>query len=179
MSAKTSNKIVSPIPKGYESITPHIFVRSSVDAIEFYKKVFGAIEESRYTIPAAKDGGRGEKVIHAVLTIGNSKLLLADEFPEMCDEHKSNGEKIGAPNTVGGNSVFLNLYFENVDEIFDKAQREGATVVMPLMDAFWGDRYGQLKDPFGHIWEVATHKKEVSKEELERAAKEAFQKMGR
>jgi PhnB protein len=68
------------------------------------------------------------------------------------------------------------LYFENVDEIFDKAQREGATVVMPLMDAFWGERYGQLKDPFGHIWEVTPHKKDMSKEELEAAAKEAFQK---
>jgi PhnB protein len=184
MSAKTSNdnhntNTVRPIPKGYECITPHIFVKSSVDAIEFYKKVFGAIEESRYMLPADKDRGRGEKVIHAVLNIGNSKLLLADEFPEMCDEHITNAGKIGAPNTVGGNSVFLNLYFENVDEIFDKAQREGATVVMPLMDAFWGDRYGQLKDPFGHIWEVATHKKDVSKEELETAAKEAFQKMGR
>jgi PhnB protein len=183
MSAKTSNddhntNTVRPIPKGRESITPHIFVKSSVDAIEFYKKVFGAIEESRYTIPADKDRGRGEKVIHAVISIGNSKLLLADEFPEMCDL-SSNVGKIGAPNTVGGNSVFLNLYFEKVDEIFDKAQREGATVVMPLMDAFWGDRYGQLKDPFGHIWEVATHKKDVSKEELEIAAKEAFQKMGR
>ena len=183
MSAKTSNddhntNTVSPIPKGYDSITPHIFVKSSVDAIEFYKKVFGAIEESRYTIPADKDRRRGEKVIHAVISIGNSKLLLADEFPEMCDL-SSNVGKIGAPNTVGGNSVFLNLYFENVDEIFYKAQREGATVVMPLMDVFWGDRYGQLRDPFGHIWEVATHKKDVSKEELEIAAKEAFQKMGR
>jgi PhnB protein len=183
MSAKTSNNdhktnTVSPIPKGYDSITPHIFVKSSVDAIEFYKKVFGGIEESRYTIPADKDRGIGEKVIHAVLTIGSSKLLLADEFPEMCDR-ASNVGKIGAPDTVGGNSVFLNLYFENVDEIFDKAQREGATVVMPLMDAFWGDRYGQLRDPFGHIWEVATHKKDVSKEELETAAKEAFQKMGK
>jgi PhnB protein len=184
MSTKACNNnhdtnIVSPIPKGYDSITPHIFVKSSVDAIEFYKKVFGAKEESRYTIPGAKDRGRGEKVIHAVLNIGNSKLLLADEFSEMCDENISNAGKIGAPNTVGGNSVFLNLYFENVDEIFDKAQREGATVVMPLMNSFWGDRYGQLRDPFGHIWEVATHKKDVSKEELEKAAKEAFEQMGK
>ncbi|HEY7572504.1 MAG TPA: VOC family protein [Nitrososphaeraceae archaeon] len=184
MSTKTSNNnhdtnIVSPVPKGYDSITPHIFVKSSVDAIEFYKKVFGAIEVSRYTIPGNKDRGRGEKVIHAVLNIRGSKLLLADEFSEMCDEHVSNVGKIGAPSTVGGNSVFFNLYFENVDEIFDKAQREGATVIMPLMDAFWGDRYGQIRDPFGHIWEVATHKKDVSKEELEKAANEAFQKMGK
>ena len=186
MSAKTSNNddntrnTVRPIPKGYESITPHLFVKSSVDAIEFYKKVFGAIEESRHTIPADKDRGRDEKVIHAVLNIGSSKLFLTDEFPEMCDEHNiSNIGKIGAPITVGGNSVFLNLYFENVDEIFDKAQREGATVVMPLMDAFWGDRYGQIRDPFGHIWEVATHNRDLSKDELEAAAKEAFQNMGR
>jgi uncharacterized glyoxalase superfamily protein PhnB len=184
MSAKTTNNdnntnTVRPIPKGYESITPHIFVKSSVDAIEFYKKVFDAIEISRHTIPADKDSGRDDKVIHAILEIGGAKLFLADEFPEMCNQHSSSVGKIGAPNTVGGNSVFLNLYVENVDEIFDKAKREGAAEVMPLMDAFWGDRYGQLRDPFGHIWEVASHKKDVSKEELEAAAKEAFQKMGR
>lgn len=112
---------------------------------------------------------RSEKVIHAVLRIGNSKFLLAGEFPEMCERPTSAG-KIGAPGSIGGNSVFLSLYFENVDNIFDKAQKQGATVVMPLMDAFWSDRYGQSKDPFGHIWEVATHKKDVSKEELEAAA---------
>ena len=172
----TNNKSVNPIPEGYDSITPHLIVKNCVDAIEFYKKVFGAVEERRFTMP-----DDNTKIIHAVLRIGknnsNSRIMLADEFPGMCDSSLSNGEKIGSPKTIGGNSVFLNMYFEDVDEIFNKARNEGATVIMPLMDAFWGDRYGQLKDPFGHIWEVATHKKDMTKEEIERAAKEAFAKM--
>src|SRR5919201_2284217 len=173
----TNNKSVNPIPEGYDSITPHLIVKNCVDAIEFYKKVFGAVEERRFTMP-----DDNTKIIHAILRIGknnsNSRIMLADEFPGMCDSSLSNrGEKIGSPKTIGGNSVFLNMYFEDVDEIFNKARNEGATVIMPLMDAFWGDRYGQLKDPFGHIWEVATHKKDMAKEEVERAAKDAFAKM--
>jgi PhnB protein len=121
------------------------------------------------------------KIIHAVLRMGksnnNSRIILADEFPGMCDSSISDGGKIGSPKTVGGNSVFLNMYFEDVDAVFNKAQNEGACVIVPLMDSFWGDRYGQLKDPFGHIWEVATHKKDMTKEDMERAAKEAFAKM--
>lgn len=136
--------------------------------------MFGAVEEHRHTIPGEENM---EKIVYGVLSIGKSKLMLADEFLEMCGEHVSIGEKIGSPKTVGGNSVFLNLYFDNVDEIFDKATKAGATVIMPLIDAFWGDRYGQFKDPFGHIWEVATHKKDLSKEELEKVAKEALTTM--
>lgn len=178
MSTKEENvlsttKGANPIPEGYDSITPHLMVKNCVNAIEFYKKVFGAREEYRFTMP-----DDNTKIIHAVMRIGNhSRIMLADEFPGMCDSNLSDGAKIGSPKTVGGNSVFLSMYFENVDEIFNKAQNEGATVVMPLMDAFWGDRYGQLKDPFGHVWEVATHKKDMTKEEMERAAKEAFAKM--
>jgi PhnB protein len=178
MSTKEKNvlsttKGANPIPEGYDSITPHLMVKNCVNAIEFYKKVFGAREEYRFTMP-----DDNTKIIHAVMRIGNhSRIMLADEFPGMCDSNLSDRGKIGSPKTVGGNSVFLSMYFENVDEIFNKAQNEGAIVVMPLMDAFWGDRYGQLKDPFGHIWEVATHKKDMTKEEMERAAKEAFAKM--
>jgi PhnB protein len=167
---------VNSIPKDHEYITPHLLVKNSVSAIEFYKKVFGAVEEYRHMIPN-KTGE--EKTVHAVIRIGNSKLMLADEFPEMCSNTLSAGEKIGTPQTVGGNSVFLNLYFENVDKIFKKAQEAGATVIMPLADAFWGDRYGQFKDPHGHVWEMATHKKDMSHEELERAAEEAFKNMGK
>jgi PhnB protein len=178
MSTKEENvlsttKGANPIPEGYDSITPHLMVKNCVNAIEFYKKVFGAREEYRFTMP-----DDNTKIIHAVMRIGNhSRIMLADEFPGMCDSNLSDRGKIGSPKTVGGNSVFLSMYFENVDEIFNKAQNEGAIVVMPLMDAFWGDRYGQLKDPFGHVWEVATHKKDMTKEEMERAAKEAFAKM--
>jgi PhnB protein len=178
MSTKEKNvlsttKGANPIPEGYDSITPHLMVKNCVNAIEFYKKVFGAREEYRFTMP-----DDNTKIIHAVMRIGNhSRIMLADEFPGMCDSNLSDRGKIGSPKTVGGNSVFLSMYFENVDEIFNKAQNEGAIVVMPLMDAFWGDRYGQLKDPFGHIWEVATHKKDMTKEEIEGAAKETFAKM--
>ncbi|MFL6402268.1 MAG: VOC family protein [Nitrososphaeraceae archaeon] len=168
----STNNRVNPIPKGYDYVTPHLMVKNSVNAIEFYKKVFGATEEYRFTMP-----DDNTKIIHAVLRIGNnSRIMLADEFPGMCESNLSDG-KIGSPKTVGGNSIFLSIFFENVDEIFNKAQNEGATVVMPLMDAFWGDRYGQLKDPFGHIWEVATHKKDMTKEEMEKAANETFAKM--
>ena len=169
----STNNSVNPIPEGYDSVTPHLIVKNAVNAIEFYKRVFGATEEYRFTMP-----DDNTKIIHAVLRIGdNSRIMLADEFPGMCDSNPSGGSKIGSPNTVGGNSVLLSMFFENVDEIFNKAQSEGATIVMPLMDAFWGDRYGQLKDPFGHIWEVATHKKDMTKDEMENAAKEAFAKM--
>jgi PhnB protein len=178
MSTKGDNELsttkgANPIPEGYDSITPHLIVKNCANAIEFYKKVFGAREEYRFTMP-----DDNIKIIHAVMWIGNhSRIMLADEFPGMCNSSISDGRKIGSPKTVGGNSVFLSMYFEDVDEIFNKAQNEGAIVVMPLMDAFWGDRYGQLKDPFGHIWEVATHKKDMTKEDMERAAKEAFAKM--
>ena len=168
---------VNPIPTGYDRIIPHIFVPESAAAIEFYTKVFGAVEEYRHSIPGDKRKGNKEKIVHAVINIGKSKIMLADEFPEMCNEHVKVGEKIGAPSTIGGNSVFLNMYFENVDDIFERAKMEGATVIMPLTDAFWGDRYGQFKDPFGHIWEVATHKKDMTNKELENAAKEFFEKM--
>jgi PhnB protein len=167
---KSTNESVNPIPEGLDSVTPHLMVKSVVDAIEFYKKVFGATEEYRFAMP-----GDNAKIIHSVLRIRNSRIMLADEFPGMCDSELSDG-KIGSPKTVGGNSVFLNMFFENVDEVFNKAQGEGATVVVPLMDAFWGDRYGQLKDPSGHIWEVATHKKDMKREEMEKAANETFSK---
>jgi uncharacterized glyoxalase superfamily protein PhnB len=153
-------------------------VNDAAAAIEFYSKVFDAVEEYRHSIPANKNKQNKEKIVHAVINIGKSKIMIADEFPEMFDGHIKVGEKIGAPNTIGGNSVFLNLYFEDVDNIFERAKMEGATVIMPLMDAFWGDRYGQFRDPFGHVWEVATHKKDMTNTELENAARDFFEKMG-
>ena len=114
-----------------------IRVNDSAAAIEFYTKVFGAVEEYRHSIPGNKNKDNKEKIVHAVINIGMSKTMLADEFPEMCDGHINVGEKIRAPSTIGGNSVFLNMYFKNVDEVFEKAKMEGATVIMPLIDAFW------------------------------------------
>jgi len=102
-------KNVNPIPTGYDRIIPHIFVPDSAAAIKFYTKVFGAVEEYRHSIPGDKSKGNKEKIVHAVINIGKSKIMLADEFPEMCNEHVKVGEEIGAPSTIGGNSVFLNM----------------------------------------------------------------------
>src|SRR5919198_1820419 len=107
----TNNNGVNPIPEGYDSVTPHLMVKNAVNAIEFYKRVFGAAEEYRFTMP-----DDNTKIIHAVLRIGNnSRIMLADEFPGMCDSNLSDW-KIGSPKTVGGNSVFLSMFCENVDE---------------------------------------------------------------
>jgi uncharacterized glyoxalase superfamily protein PhnB len=160
---------VKAIPEGYENIIPHLVVKDAAKAIEFYKKVFGAKELYRNTVPEDES-----KIVHSVITIRASKLMIVDEFPEMCDDSQS-GQKVGSPITIGGNSMFLNMYFDDVDAIYKKATDEGASVVMPLSDVFWGDRYGQIKDPFGHIWEIATHKKDMSKDEIDKAAKEFFQ----
>jgi uncharacterized glyoxalase superfamily protein PhnB len=161
------------IPEGFESITPHLVVKDAAKAIDFYKKVFEAEELYRRTIP-----GDNSKIIHSALTIRTSKIMVVDEFPEMCGEEKS-GEKIGSPKSIGGNSVFLNMYFDDVDAIYKKATDEGASGIMPPSDVFWGDRYGQIKDPFGHIWEIATHKKDMTTDELDKSAVEFFEQMAK
>ncbi len=145
--------------------------QSTSNAINFYKKVFGAEELYHTNVP-----GDDSKIIHSVITIRNSKIILVDEFPEMCKD-KQSGEKVGSPESIGGNSVFLHMYFDDVDAIYKKAIDEGASVVMPLNDVFWGDRYDQIKDPFGHIREIVTHKKDLSKDEIDKPAKEAFENM--
>ena len=164
---------VKSIPEGYENVIPHLVVKGASNAINFYKKVFGADELYRATIP-----GDDSKIIHSVITIRNSKLMIVDEFPEMCKD-KQNGEKVGSPESVGGNSVFLHMYFDDVDAIYKKAIDEGASIVMPLNDVFWGARYAQIKDPFGHIWEITTHKKDIPKDEIDKAAKESFENMAK
>lgn len=162
-----SNSKVNPIPKGYEGITPHLIVKNAADAIEFYKKAFGAEEEYRHTLPD------GKSILHAVIKIGNRNLMIADDLADMC------GESVSSPSSLGKTSVLLSLYVEDADGFFSKAQAAGATVQMPLMDAFWGDRYGQLRDPYGHIWEIASHKKDMSRDEIETAAREAFAQMSK
>lgn len=162
---------VKAIPEGYENITPHLVVKDAAKAIDFYRKVFGAKEEYRSTIP-----GEENKIIHSVLTIRKSKIMVVDEFPEMWDNGQSS-ERVGSPKSIGGNSVFLNMYFDDVDAIYKKAIDEGASELMPISDVFWGDRYGQIKDPFGHIWEIATHKKDLTRDEIDKAAKESFEQM--
>jgi PhnB protein len=154
--------MVSAIPEGYHSITPYIIVNDAANAINFYKHAFGAIEIYRHYSPD------GKSVINAELKIGDSIILLSDEFPL---------GKCRSPKSIGGSAVTIHLYTEDVDRVFNQAISAGATVIMPVMDMFWGDRYGQLFDPYGHIWSIATHKQDLSSEEIQRAGEEAFKEM--
>ena len=151
-----------PIPEGYHTLTPFITVRNAAKAIEFYKQAFGAQERGGI----AKDPSG--KVMHAELKIGNSIIMLSDEYPEF-------GSR--APESGGITSMGLHIYVEDVDQAFDRAVKAGAIVEMPLADQFWGDRYGRLKDPFGHKWSIATHVKDMSADEMKRAMDDAMSKM--
>ena len=154
--AKTAKKKVSPIPNGYHTITPHLVIKGAAEAIEFYKRAFGAEELARMPWPMP-DGQ--VKIGHAELKIGDSKLFLADEFPEY-----------GSVGPVGGSPVTIHVYVTDANAAFARAVDAGATVSMPLGDQFWGDRYGKLVDPFGHHWSIATPKREVSEAELRAGA---------
>jgi|SRR5271165_2178400 len=145
------------------TITAHLVLNDASKALEFYKNAFGAEIHGVHKTP---DG----KVMHAELTIGGARLMLADEFPMAgCAQ---------SAKTLGNSPVVLNLYVEeDVDGLFKQAEAAGATVVMPLQDQFWGDRYGQITDPFGHRWALGQHVEDVAPAEMERRAKEAFSKM--
>ena len=153
---------VKKIPDGYHSITPMLIVKDGLKAIEYYKKVFGAIDKGTMMMPDNKS------VTHAELLIGDSKIMLSDEFPEM---------KSLSPTTIGGSPVSLYLYVEDVDKTFNLAVTEGGKSLFPVQDRFYGDRHGTIQDPFGHIWSIATHIKDLTKEEMKKAAEEAFSKM--
>jgi uncharacterized glyoxalase superfamily protein PhnB len=150
-----------PIPEGMTGVIPHLTVKGAARAIDFYKKAFGAIEISRHGMP---DGS----IMHASLKIGEGALFLNDEFKEMGSI---------SPQSLGGTSVFMMIYVPDVDATFKRAVEAGAEVKMPVADQFWGDRYGLLADPFGHYWEIATHKEDLSKEEMERRSREAMAHM--
>jgi PhnB protein len=143
---------VKPIPDKYHSITPYLIVKGAAKAIDFYKQAFGAVELFR--MPQA-DGRIG----HAELKIGDSVVMLADEYPEM---------QIVGPKTLGNSSVGILLYVDDADAVFGKALSLGASVNKPLADQFYGDRTGTVVDPFGHKWTIATHKEDVSEEEMQR-----------
>jgi len=149
---------VKPIPEGYHSMTPYLCVKGAADAIEFYKKAFGAKELLRMPAP-------GGKVGHAEIQIGDSRVMLADEFPEM---------GFVSPQSVGGTPVMMHLYVEDVDATVPKAVAAGAKVTREVADQFYGDRGGQVEDPFGHKWYVATHKEDLSPEEINRRAAKAM-----
>lgn len=150
---------VTPIPKGYHSLTPYLIVRDASKAIDFYKKAFGATEIFRMDAP-------GEKVAHCELEIGDSKIMLADEFPNM---------GATAPGEEVGKSFSLLLYVENVDEFFERAINAGAKVVRNLKDEFYGDRMGTVQDPFGHHWNLATHVEDVSPDEMRKRSAKMWQ----
>ncbi len=144
------------------TIIAHLIVNDAPKALDFYKNAFGAEIKGVHKTP---DG----KVMHAELSLGGARLMLADEFPGMGG---------GSPKTLGGSPVVLNLYVpEDVDSLFKQAVAAGAKVEMPLADQFWGDRYGQVTDPFGHRWALGQHVEDVAPEEMERRAKEAFAAM--
>jgi PhnB protein len=143
---------VKPIPEGYHTVTPYLIVRGGAEAIDFYKKAFGAKELFRMPMPNGKLG-------HAELKIGDSPIMLADECPEM---------NALAPQSLKGSPVGICLYVENSDAVYNQAVASGATVEKPIQDQFYGDRSGTVRDPFGHQWTIATHKEDVSSEEMGR-----------
>ncbi len=152
--------MAKPIPDGFPTVTPHIVVDGAARAIEFYRAAFGAEEESRMM------GPDGQRLLHAQLRIGDTPVMLVDEFPEWGPKR--------SPSALGGSSVTLNLYVEDCDAAMDRAAKAGATVTMPAMDTFWGDRYGKLRDPFGHDWGVATHQRDMTQQEIQEAAAAFF-----
>ena len=154
---------IDKIPKGYHSITPVLIVKNGAEAIEFYKNGFGVEERCRMKSP---DG----RVAHAELKLGDSVFMLSDEYPEM---------KCHSPKTIGGSPVSMYVYVDDVDSVFNKAISAGAKVLDPVKDQFWGDRHGRLEDPFGHLWSIATHKKDLSEEEMKKAAEAAFSQMSK
>ena len=150
--------VVKPIPDGYPQVTPYLCVDGAKDAIEFYSKVLGAKERMHMPTPDGKIG-------HAELELGDSLIMLADEFPEM---------GVRGPKAVGGTPVMIMIYVEDVDAVFDAAVAAGATALRPMEDQFYWDRTGQFEDPFGHRWSVATHVEDVPPEEMEKRAAEAM-----
>ena len=145
---------IRQIPKGYHAVTPYLSVQGAADAIAFYKKAFGAKEVMRMAGPRGTIG-------HAEIQVGDSRIMLADEFPEM---------NFRSPRSVGGTSVTIHLYVQDVDKVAKKAVAAGAKLLRPVADQFYGDRSGSLEDPFGHVWHIATHVEDIPMKELKQRA---------
>ncbi len=146
---------VKTIPDGYHSVTPYLIITGAGEAIDYYKKAFGATELLRMPAPGGKIG-------HAEIKIGDSPIMLADEMPEMGYQ---------SPQTLGGTPISIMIYVADVDTVFDRAVAAGGKIQRPVKDQFYGDRSGTLEDPFGHVWHVATHTEDVSAEEMDRRMK--------
>ena len=158
--ARKLARAVAPIPEGYHTVTASLTIRGAGKAIEFYKKAFGAEMLDRVY------GPDGKSVMHAALKIGDSRIFVADEFPGMACR---------APETLGGTTSSFYLYVKDVDASVRKAVAAGGTLKMPVENAFWGDRFGSVADPFGYVWDLATHVEDVPPDELRKRA-EAFMK---
>ena len=150
-----------PIPEGYHTLTPYLAVDDAALAIDFYKRAFGAKERVRMDAP-------GWKIGHAELEIGDSQVMLADPFPQASTR---------PPKELGGTSASVFMYVEDVDAVVSQAVEAGATVTMEVADQFWGDRFGTVTDPFGHVWSIATHVEDVAPEEIAERGKAAMAAM--
>jgi uncharacterized glyoxalase superfamily protein PhnB len=150
------------IPTEHDALIPHLVCERCGDAIEFYKKAFGATEVHRTLAPD------GKRIMHAEIRIGGKPLFLNDDFPEFC------GGKSANPKALGATPVTIHRYVEDCDAAVQRAADAGATVRMPPMDMFWGDRYGMVVDPFGHQWSIATHQRDLTPEQIEKGMKAAF-----
>lgn len=158
MSTSTPSS-VKPIPEGMHTVTPHLVCADAAGCIEFYKKTFGATEVARMLTPEGK-------IMHAAVKIGDSTVFLVDEMPAW--------GSIG-PKARGGSAVTIHLYVPDVDAFWDRAVKAGAVVKLPLQDMFWGDRYGQVEDPAGHIWSMATHKRDMTPAQMAEEMKKMCQ----
>jgi uncharacterized glyoxalase superfamily protein PhnB len=152
--------MAKPIPENYHALTPSLVVDNAAQAIEFYKRAFGAKERGRMPMP-----GPGDKIAHAELEIGDSVLMVADPMPQ---------SSVTPPKELGGTTVGIFLYVEDVDEVVQQAVDAGATVTMPVEDQFWGDRFGVVADPFGHSWQIATHVEDLTPDEIMERGKTAL-----
>ena len=149
---------VRTIPEGFHTITPHLVCAGAAEALAFYQKAFGGVEVGRMP-------GPGGKIMHSEMRIGDSRIMVVDEFPD----YGSNG-----PLALKGSPVVIHMYVQDADAVWEKALAAGAKPIMPLADMFWGDRYGQLEDPFGHRWAIATHQRDMSMQEIEQAMQQAM-----
>ncbi|QDU97262.1 VOC family protein [Lignipirellula cremea] len=154
--------MTNPIPAGREGLIPHLACSNAAEAIDFYKKAFGAEELGRLPAPD------GQRLMHAEIKIGGCTVFLADDFPEYCDGESQH------PLALGGTPVTIHRYVEDVDAAVKQAIDAGATMKMPPADMFWGDRYGVVTDPFGHCWSLATHQRDLTPEEITTEMNAAF-----
>ena len=153
------SKSTKRVPEGFHTVTPHLVIKNCAEAIEFYKRAFAAEELERHPMP------QSDKIMHAKIRIGDSILMLCDEFGA---EHGCEGNL--SPQTAGGTTVSLHLYLEDVDSAWKTAVDAGCAVRMPLSDTFWGDRYGQVSDPYGHLWSLSSHLADMTQDEVAEAA---------